>query len=421
MEEILIVSYQIGKGASRAALLDLCRLVWSLQTNTSHIISRVGKLSIITTTAAAAAMKRILPIKWASNIFPRSLKRHLLIQTTVVLVIIEPVNTACSPTLTTQMTSGDVRDLVASMHTQMEYPGVLCNQVHLIRITPGDSRVTVVCWAFENPPPTAFDKRVDFIGAVWIELITKGTQMGPPLLYRPEVTDADEACERTSENTISVTVKVQGEIGENAQPSASKSAAIATKDAVSPGNSSILVEPVGQTWTGQCPVCRRVFRHPSHFIRHQKSHTTRRDFKCRICESAYKDSFNLAKHMRTRHVGESVPLKRSSRAQMYASERAGHPCPECGKHFKSWRSLKKHRRTMHPEGMRHLCEECGVSFPRELHLKKHIRQVHERERKCICPHCGKSLTRSRNLPRHIRNVHEGDKADEKPVGQQHSF
>ncbi|KER25057.1 hypothetical protein T265_14278, partial [Opisthorchis viverrini] len=185
---------------------------------------------------------------------------------------------------------------------------------------------------------------------------------------------------------------VRAGISKNARPSASKTAEISTVHARSPGNSSRPVEPISQTLAYKCPVCGREFKHQSCFIRHQQSHTSRQDFKCNMCSSAYKYSSKLREHMRKKHADNSLPLRKSTRAQMYASEQAGHPCPKCGKHFKSWAGLKKHRRAIHPEGVRHVCEKCVETFPRELDLQRHISQVHEHQARHTCPHCGKSLT-----------------------------
>ncbi|GAA51184.1 zinc finger protein 628, partial [Clonorchis sinensis] len=171
-------------------------------------------------------------------------------------------------------------------------------------------------------------------------------------------------------------------------------------------NSPNAMESAGQTLINQCPICGRTFRHPSRLMRHQKSHTTHRDFKCNICARAYKYSFDLDDHMRKRHADASLPLRKSTREQIHASEQAGHPCPECGKQFKQWRTLRNHRRIAHPGTVNFVCEKCGMSFPRELHLKRHIKKMHEREDKRTCPDCGKSLTHSKNLSRHIKDVHK---------------
>ncbi|TGZ74688.1 hypothetical protein CRM22_000797 [Opisthorchis felineus] len=230
-------------------------------------------------------------------------------------------------------------------------------------------------------------------------------------LAQDDPTHGDETCKRTLDNRRSVTVNVQGELGSNALSDVLISTEISTEHARSPENSPNSMESVGQTWTNQCPVCRRIFRHPSFLIRHQKSHITHRGFKCNICSSAYKHSFDLVRHMRRSHVDEFLPRARSSSAQIHVSEQAGNPCPECGTHFKSWKRVRKHQKDIHLEAVRHDCKKCGLSFPRELHLKRHVRRAHEIEDKCTCPYCGKSFTRSRNLPKHIRNVHKREQAD----------
>ncbi|KER25071.1 hypothetical protein T265_14284, partial [Opisthorchis viverrini] len=218
--------------------------------------------------------------------------------------------------------------------------------------------------------------------------------------------------------TSSVTINVQGEVGENAHLKVSKTAEISTWQAESPDSSQNPEEPVDQALTYRCPICGRGFQHQSHLLRHQDSHATERFFKCNMCSSTYKHQSDLAKHKRKRHVDEYVPRDKSTREQILASEQAGHPCLECGKQFKHWRNMKKHRRIVHPGTAGLVCEKCGMSFPRELHLNRHIRQVHERENKFPCPHCPQSLSYARTLMLHIRNMHKPEQADETPVGQQ---
>ncbi|OON16797.1 zinc finger, C2H2 type, partial [Opisthorchis viverrini] len=218
------------------------------------------------------------------------------------------------------------------------------------------------------------------------------------------VTDADEAYEGTPGDTLFDTVDVQGGINENTRPMASKSIEILTAHARSPGISSRPVEPIGQTLASSMPGLRKTIS--SSITSHGAPNISHRP-------SDYKDSSSLAEHMRQNHVDQSLPPKKSSKSQGYASEQTEHPCPKCGRHFKCWTGLKSHQRSVHPEGVRHVCEKCGLSFARELYLKRHIIQVHESEAKHTCPHCGKSVTRSWNLLKHIRNVHQRDLADEK--------
>ncbi|KAG5441390.1 Zinc finger Y-chromosomal protein 2 [Clonorchis sinensis] len=231
-------------------------------------------------------------------------------------------------------------------------------------------------------------------------------------------THADQMYGRRLGKRQSVTVNVQGELGGNTLSNISTTAEVSTEQDESPGNSPNAMESAGQTLINQCPICGRTFRHPSRLMRHQKSHTTHRDFKCNICARAYKYSFDLDDHMRKRHADASLPLRKSTREQIHASEQAGHPCPECGKQFKQWRTLRNHRRIAHPGTVNFVCEKCGMSFPRELHLKRHIKKMHEREDKRTCPDCGKSLTHSKNLSRHIKDVHKRKQAEETHVAKQ---
>ncbi|GAA39249.2 zinc finger and BTB domain-containing protein 49 [Clonorchis sinensis] len=226
-------------------------------------------------------------------------------------------------------------------------------------------------------------------------------------------THGEETCKRTLENR-SVTLGFRGAVGGNALSDVLTNAKISTKQPESPASSSNSMESVDHNWTNQCPVCRRVFRHPSVLRKHQISHTNYRGFECNICEKTYKESFNLVRHMRKTHVDEFLPPRRSSSAQIHASDEAGNPCPECGKQFKNWKTMRQHQKTIHLEAV-HVCVKCGISFSRELHLKKHIRTMHELVDKCACPYCGKSFTRVGNLPKHIRNVHKREQADQTPM------
>lgn len=80
-------------------------------------------------------------------------------------------------------------------------------------------------------------------------------------------------------------------------------------------------------------------------------------------------------------------------------------CPDCGKVFKSKRSLFGHRKEKHSGVTEvHTCPECLKTFGRKSNLKAHRESLHY-GKKFPCPQCDRIFTNRSSMNQHIKKTH----------------
>ena len=105
-----------------------------------------------------------------------------------------------------------------------------------------------------------------------------------------------------------------------------------------------------------------------------------KEFKCKICEKAFKSKYCLRKHFNHTHNNTGKDFN----------------CNICTKSFQIQQTLASHIKIVHG-GKPYNCKSCGKSFPQAGYLKKHIHIVHEGHKDYKCESCRKSFIRSEHV------------------------
>ncbi len=134
-----------------------------------------------------------------------------------------------------------------------------------------------------------------------------------------------------------------------------------------------------------CTICKKTFTTAFLLVRHMRTHTGERPYKCYHCEKAFSTTSARDVHNRI-HTGEK-PFK----------------CGFCAKSFGDASNFAKHQRT-HAEERPFKCTLCDKSFKRQQHLQNH-QPVHSEEKPFQCPECLNSYKGRSSLIRHIKSQH----------------
>ena len=158
-----------------------------------------------------------------------------------------------------------------------------------------------------------------------------------------------------------------------------------------------------------------------------------RSFKCKICDTSFRTTTNLKKHIALVHERKKLfkhntsDFSFQSKKDLEVHTELGHEpqldhegkkpikCDVCNAEFTLKHNLKKHIDTFHGEKTPSShekpfkCEACGVRFGREVYLERHTFSVHDEERPFQCNSCDAKFKFKHLLKRHTDAVHEGKK------------
>ncbi|KAK7069014.1 hypothetical protein SK128_017863 [Halocaridina rubra] len=135
---------------------------------------------------------------------------------------------------------------------------------------------------------------------------------------------------------------------------------------------AVLVKTTGHVKWHVCSFkdCTKEFKKPSDLVRHMRTHTNDKPFKCNKCFRAFSLKSTLVSHMKTH-----IPDKE-------------HTCEKCNKRFTNATSLKVHS-WLHTGQRPYGCSQCPKTFRtashRKAHMLTHLNSPHRQAqlRKCI--------------------------------------
>lgn len=108
-----------------------------------------------------------------------------------------------------------------------------------------------------------------------------------------------------------------------------------------------------------CEHCNKGFFSLSEKRIHERIHTNEKPLKCDMCDYAGRNYSLLSKHKDTHSLEKKYPCI----------------VEECGKIFKRYTSLVKHRK-LHHGGKNFDCDECPGKYRTQAQLTTHKRQIH---------------------------------------------
>ncbi|XP_021510149.2 zinc finger protein 445 isoform X1 [Meriones unguiculatus] len=191
----------------------------------------------------------------------------------------------------------------------------------------------------------------------------------------------------------------------------------------------------------KCRVCEKAFRWRSNCVRHEKIHTGVKPYKCSLCEKAFqrRSAYHLHQKTHTKQKMESRQLRDAASCKLDRSHRLINQrkekhsdCSQCGKNFCCKSYVRQHQR-LHTQEKPYKCTQCRKTFRWKSnfsrHKRLHQRQEFGKQEKCeedfkqncsqsevvstvektfLCQTCGKTFTQKKSLIEHQR-IHTGEK------------
>ncbi|XP_063633018.1 transcriptional repressor CTCF-like isoform X1 [Cydia splendana] len=138
-----------------------------------------------------------------------------------------------------------------------------------------------------------------------------------------------------------------------------------------------------------CTFCNYTSHRRYLLLRHMKTHSEDRPYKCKVCERGFKTMASLQNHVNM-HNGVKP-----------------HVCKYCNSPFTTSGELVRHVRYRHTHEKPHKCTECDYASVELSKLRRHVR-CHTGERPYQCPDCTYASPDTFKLKRHLR-THTGEK------------
>ncbi|KAL7013182.1 hypothetical protein ACKWTF_015238 [Chironomus riparius] len=161
-----------------------------------------------------------------------------------------------------------------------------------------------------------------------------------------------------------------------------------------------------------CDICGKSFKYRPSIVRHVLDHRKEAKYKCEVCGKKWKSDIALRDHIRMCHAAELITckicLKQMKPQCIYQHMRYVHSevrdfkCKMCDAAFKTKEKLKRHLDT---HNRKFNCDQCDRKFSSQYELTEHLKW-HEDPEIFKCSICKKSFSTRTSLTTHSK-LHKG--------------
>lgn len=167
----------------------------------------------------------------------------------------------------------------------------------------------------------------------------------------------------------------------------------------------------------ECAICHSKFLRQRYLNRHSLVHTNDRPHACGVCDSAFKSSYGLTRHIRAVLEGQKEQyIKRActvcprqfncpsllARHMIVHTKECPFKCQSCDQVFENKSKLNSHRKLDHEvKRPRKSWWTCSICHKPVRHMTNHKRIHHLNQKAFSCAKCGRSFKLRHGLVTHM--------------------